>query len=135
MVDILLVNTIIGGTVGTVGGFVGILVAIKQFQKTRREDRDRFLAAQKQGIDQSICAATKELKKDIGIKLDNMEYTLKTRGEMIQDIQESVDKLQDAIIVIEKKLVAYDLKVPELDKIKDEISRLRDQVYQLQIKR
>ena len=134
MVDFLLINTIIGGAVGTIGGCIGIVIAIKQFQRTRQEDRNKFLAAQKQEINSSISAATKELKQDIGIKIDTMESTIRTRGEVLQDIQASIEVLQKDVVEIEKKIITYDLRFPELDKVKEEINRLRDQVYQLQIK-
>ena len=136
-VDIILVNTIVGGTLGTIGGAFALYMTARQLKKQRAEDREKFLKAQQEQIHGAISSATTEVKQELNRKFDNVERVLKTRGELIDEIRQDVSSLEKSVDMIEKKLIALDkaaeLKLPEIDKIRSDIDSLKDKVYQLQI--
>lgn len=136
MVDLLYINIVIGGMLGTFGGAMGIYMTFRQLKKQRAEDREKFLSEQKMQLKSIVTEATTEVKNELGKKFDNVENVLKTRGEVLDSIKESVNKLEKDVNEIEKKLIALDtaakLKLPEIDRIKEDINALKDKVYDLQ---
>jgi chromosome segregation ATPase len=135
--DILLINTIIGGTLGTIGGAFGIYMTARNLKKSRAEDRAKFLKAQQEQIHSEIVSATQEVKQELNRKFDNVESVLKSRGEILDEIRTDVSNLERNVDSIEKKLIALDkaaeLKLPEIDKIRSDIESLKDKIYQLQL--